>query len=131
VNTTKSARDSRWVPTLAQTTINRIVADRLLVMTARPDTYEGKANRAERLAVLYEREAAWWLVLARWVWRSHPDGPRVFAQAASQTAYGHSERAAFWRDSASDWRRREAGLPVCSVIGCGCGGNCDLSGVAS
>jgi hypothetical protein len=116
---------------LAQTAINRIVEDRLRLMLDRPGTYQAKAVRAERLAVLCEREAAWWLVLARWVWRSYPDGPRVFAQAASQTAYGHSERAAFWRDSASDWRRREAGLPVCSVVGCGCGGTCDLSGVAA
>ena len=127
MNTTNAARDGGWVPALAQTAINRIVEDRLRLMMARPESYAGKAVRAERLAVLCEREAAWWLVLARWVWRSYPDLPRVFAQAASQTAYGHSERAAFWRDSASDWRRREAGLPVCSVIGCGCGGTCEVA----
>ena len=124
---TKTQPDTGWVPALAETAINRIVEDRLRLMLERPSTYDRKAIRAERLAVLCEREAAWWLVLARWVWRSYPDMPRAFAQAASQTAYGYSERAAFWRDSASDWRRREAGQPVCSVIGCGCGGTCEVA----
>ena len=127
MNTKRTQPDTGWVPALAQTSISRIGEARMRVMSDRPDSHAGKAARAERLAVLCGREASWWLVLARWVWRSYPDVPRVFAQGASQAAYSYAERAAFWRDSASDWRRREAGLPVCSVIGCGCGGTCEVA----
>jgi hypothetical protein len=116
-----------WVPILADAALHRLIMERLAVSSRRTSGPGEMAARAERLAVLCERESAWMGVLARWVWRRYGEVPVVLARAAFEAGELRHQQAQFWRNSAADWRQREAGQPVCSVIGCGCGGICEVS----
>jgi hypothetical protein len=115
------------VPALAEAALSRLVLQRHGVSIQRPQSYADWAVRAERLAVLCEREACWLAVLARWVWRQHGEVPMVLGRAAFDAAEFRRQKAAFWREIAADWRRRVAGQPVCGVVGCSCDGECGVS----
>jgi hypothetical protein len=123
------ATGSAWVPVLAEAALSRLVVQRHAVSIQRPGSDVDRAARAERLAVLCEREAHWLEVLGRWVWRqrdARPAVPPVLAWASFEAADCRREKAAFWREIAADWRRRVATRPVCAVIGCGCDGECEV-----
>jgi hypothetical protein len=124
---TTTTPGSGWVPALAHEALSRLIAQRHAVSTQRPVSDTDWAVRADRLAVLCEREACWLDVLGRWVWRQQDTVPVVLGRAAFDAAEFRRQRAAFWREIATDWRRRAAGQPVCDVLGCGCGGTCGVS----
>jgi hypothetical protein len=102
--------------------LGRCQTERKRISELTPQTHTGWAVRAERMAVLCERESRWWTVLERWTYLAQCDVPRVFGRAAMQASDVWVRRAEFWRSLASDWRRRAAGERVCDVVGCGCGG---------
>jgi hypothetical protein len=116
-----------WVPVLAEAALSRLVVQRHAVSLRRPRSDADWAVRAERLALLCEREACWLDVLARWVCRQDGEVPLVLGRAAFDAAEFRRQKAVFWRELAADWRRRVAGRPVCGVIGCGCDGECEVS----
>jgi hypothetical protein len=114
------------VPVMVAAGLERCRRERTRLQAAYPASDVGWAARAERLAVLHEREARWWTVLDRWTFLSQREIPTVFGDAAMIAAGQARASAGFWRDSAGDWRRRVAGQPVCSAVGCGCGGVCEV-----
>jgi hypothetical protein len=118
---------SAWVPALAEAALSRLVARRRAISVERPSSEADWAVRAERLALLCDREACWLDVLARWVCRQHGEVPLVLGRAAFDAAEFRRQKAVFWRELAADWRRRVAGAPGCGVIGCGCDGECGVA----
>jgi hypothetical protein len=113
-----------WVPALVQAGLRRCDEQRVLV-SAMPVVSAGEwAARSERLAAIAGREARWWSVLATWTYRNNRSGsvPLVFGRALFMAIEDREQRARLLGQMATDWRRREAGEPVCDVIGCGCGG---------
>lgn len=114
------------VPAIVRAGLDRCRGERVRVSGSEPRTAAEWVVRAERLAVLSEREARWWTVLERWTFLGQTQIPTVYGRAAMRAASSEHEEARFWRDSAADWRRRAAGEPVCGVIGCGCGGVCGV-----
>lgn len=86
---------------------------------AMPDgTDLDRAVRADRLAILADRRARWWGVLARWVYS--PAGsptPTVFGEAAAGSEYDERDNARFWRDIAADWRARAGHRPTSDAAG--------------
>jgi hypothetical protein len=113
-------------PAVADAALYRAQVERAELMRRAPRTHLDRAVRAERLAVLCEREARWWGVLCRWTYSSQEQVPLVFGTAVMAAAGEVRARARFWRDIASDCRRRASGHRLCEVIGCDCGGVCDL-----
>jgi len=113
-----------WVPVLVQAGLRRCNEQRVLA-SAMPVISAGDwAARSEKLAAIAGREARWWSVLATWTYRTNrsPGVPLVFGRAVLMAIEDREQRARLLAQMASDWRRREAGQPVCDVIGCGCGG---------
>jgi hypothetical protein len=113
-----------WVPVLVQAGLRRCNEQRVLV-SAMPVVSAGEwAARSERLSAIAGREARWWSVLATWTHRtSQPGGvPLVFGRAVLMAIEDREQRARLLGQMAADWRRRDAGEPVCQVIGCGCAG---------
>jgi hypothetical protein len=116
-----------WVPAIVDAGLGRCQRERTRLGAQRPTSDEALTVRAERMAVLFEREARWWTVLDRWTYLGQDEIPNVYGRAALIAA-GESRRdARFYRDLACDFRRRVAGQPMCPVIGCGCGGVCGVS----
>ena len=111
------------VPAMVTAGLGRCQIERKRISELTPRTHTGWAVRAERMAALCERESRWWTVLERWTYLAQCDVPRVFGRAAMHASDVSTRRAEFWRELASDWRRRAAGEPVCEVIGCGCAGS--------
>ena len=126
-----NARNGRvgagWVPAMVDAGLGRCQRERTRLNDQRPATVWASAARAERMAVLFEREARWWTVLDRWTYLGQDEIPNVYGWAAMIAAEQCRRDARFYRDLASDLRRRAAGQPVCPVIGCGCGGVCGVS----
>lgn len=112
---------SGWVPRLVELTLERIKDERWALLSHRPSTPTEWAIRADRLAELCEREIGWWLVLARWTWRTPGADRAIMRRAAFEAAELRRQGAELWRGMATDWRARAAGEPVCSVVGRGCG----------
>src|SRR5699024_12105548 len=54
------------VPRMVLDGLDRLEKTRIRVMCTQASTYAGRARRLGRIAELYEREARWWAVLARW-----------------------------------------------------------------
>ncbi len=76
------------------------------------------ATRAARLAVLCERRARWWDVLATWTYhRADPSVPMVFGHAAQHCASKDRDSARFWRELAADWHARAVGEPTSDAAG--------------
>jgi hypothetical protein len=78
------------------------------------------AIRAERLAVLAERNARWWGVLREWTFLRTRHGhtmPRVYGRAASAAQAHEIDNARFWRDIAADWRARAEHRPTSDAAG--------------
>jgi hypothetical protein len=87
---------------------------------------DARTARSDRMADIAEREARWWMVLARWTYAQayQPGGvPLVFGRAVLRTIDDRTDRARMLRHAAADFRARAAGRPVCPVLGCGCGGS--------
>jgi hypothetical protein len=114
-----------WVPALVHAGLRRCDEQRALV-SAMPVKSAGEwATRSERLARIAAREARWWSVLVTWTYRhSHRPGgvPLVFGRALFIAIEDREQRARLLGQMAADWRRRDAGEPVCAVIGCSCTG---------
>jgi hypothetical protein len=113
-----------WVPVLVQAGLRRCNEQRVLVSSMPVKSAGEWAARSERLAAIAGREARWWSVLATWTYRNNRSGPvpLVFGRAVLMAIEDREQRARLLGQMAADWRRREAGEPVCAVIGCGCGG---------
>src|SRR3712207_2025417 len=84
---TRHGPSSGYVPAIVAAALRRWFTDhqQAASVVARTDT--AHATRAERLAVLSDRAARWWDVLARWVYS--PAGrptPTVFGAAARWSA---------------------------------------------
>ncbi len=76
------------------------------------------ATRAERLAVLCDRRARWWDVLAHWTYHgADPSPPVVFGHAAQGCASADRDTARFWRELAADWRARAEHRPTSDAAG--------------
>lgn len=96
-------------------------------VSARPaTTHIERAERAEAMAALCELEAELWHRLGRWAFVPEHGVPRVFGRAAILAAEATAERGRLYVGVAADYRRMVAGLPVCGVVGCGCGGDCGV-----
>ena len=61
-------------------------------------THGARARRLGRIAAVYEREARWWDVLARWTYSSRVDVPRVYGQAAIVAKHAAQRSARDYRD---------------------------------
>ena len=115
---TRPGPSTGYVPAVVGAALERWQTDytRAAGMPHRTDTEH--AARAERLAVLADRAARWWDVLARWV--SSPAGrplPTVFGYAALGRAHSQRDSARFWRETAADWRARAEGRPTSDAAG--------------
>src|SRR4051794_31090105 len=76
------------------------------------------AVRAQRLAVLCDRRARWWDVLAAWTYhRADYSVPFVYAHAAQRCATTDRDSARFWRETAADWTARAQGRPTSDAAG--------------
>ena len=76
------------------------------------------AVRAGRLAVLFDRRARWWDVLAGWTYRRADwSVPFVYAHAAQGCAAKDRDMARFWRETAADWRARAEHRPTSDAAG--------------
>ncbi len=84
-----------------------------------PDgTAAENAVRAERLALLCDRRARWWDVLAHWTYhRADWSVSFVYAHAAQHSAGKDRDSARFWRETAADWRARAEGRPTSDAAG--------------
>src|SRR5699024_2803966 len=69
-------------------------------------THAARARRLGRIAAIYEREARWWNVLARWTFSPRADVPLVFGQAAIVAKGSAQCRARDYRDMETRaWQR--------------------------
>jgi hypothetical protein len=130
--TVPTPNSAGWVPVLVQAGLRRCDEQRMVV-SAMPVISAGEwAARSERLAAIAGREARWWSVLATWTYRNNRSGsvPLVFGRAVLMAIEDREQRARLLGQMAADWRRREAGEPVCVVIGCGCAGPDDCEVMA-
>lgn len=85
------------------------------IATEAPDSDTAHALRADRLAIICARRAAWWNLLLT---RPHRDGmSRLFVRAVIHAAGQEQDRARFWRDAASDWRARAERRPTSDAAG--------------
>jgi hypothetical protein len=75
-----------------------------------------RAIRADRLALVVARRAAWWGVLSRWTYR-HSDKGAIYGRAALAARRGEIDSARFWRDTAADWRARAEHRPTSDAAG--------------
>jgi hypothetical protein len=107
-----------YVPAIVAAALdrNRAARDRAAALPRRGDAEH--ALRAERLAVLSDREARWWRVLGSWVY-SWDSGsvPLVFGAAAVAAAEGCRDDARFWREAAADWWARAEHRPTSDAAG--------------
>lgn len=118
-------REGDAVPAIVAAGLSRTSKELTKASGWRPTILAERAERAARLAELCERQARWWTALERWS-RERPDVPPVFVQAVIEARCAQDGHSRFWRDSAADWHRQAAGLRVCGVIGCNCGGDCGV-----
>ncbi|OLT10143.1 hypothetical protein BJF78_29220 [Pseudonocardia sp. CNS-139] len=75
-----------------------------------------RAVRAERLAMICAREAAWWGLLARWSYLSGAVDA-IHGRAALRARSKCRGDARFWRDLAADWRARAERRPTSDAAG--------------
>lgn len=75
-----------------------------------------RAIRADRLALVVARRAAWWGVLSTWTYL-HSDKGAVYGRAAMIARAAEWDRARFWRDTAADWRARAEQRPTSDAAG--------------
>ncbi|MBW0090621.1 hypothetical protein I4I73_17310 [Pseudonocardia sp. KRD-184] len=75
-----------------------------------------RATRADRLALVVARRAAWWGVLSTWTYL-HSDKGAVYGRAAMIARAAEWDRARFWRDTAADWRARAERRPTSDAAG--------------
>ena len=69
-------------------------------------THAARARRLGRLAAIYEREARWWGVLARWTYTRQAGVPLVYGHATHAAKALAQSRARDYRDmEASAWQR--------------------------
>ncbi|ODU07299.1 MAG: hypothetical protein ABS81_02045 [Pseudonocardia sp. SCN 72-86] len=81
----------------------------------RPNSDLAHAVRAERLAMICARRAAWWQLLMA---RRHRSGlSMLFTRAVIHAANQEQDRARFWRDAAADWRARAERRPTSDAAG--------------
>lgn len=119
-------RAARTVPELVTAGLDRCAAEYRMVLMRPAATHAERAARAERLAVLSKREARWWTVLKRWTYGPSWDIPLIFGRAAILAAADATQRAHLYAGMAADYQRMAAGLPICSFVGCTCGGVCEV-----
>ncbi|GJF05518.1 hypothetical protein [Pseudonocardia sp. D17] len=85
------------------------------VASERPDSDLAHAVRADRLAMVCARRAAWWQLLMA---RRHRAGmSMLFTRAVIHAANQEQDRARFWRDAATDWRARAERRPTSDAAG--------------
>ncbi len=112
------APSSGYVPAVVELALYRWheLYDHALALPHR--TAAEHAVRADRLAVLHDRRARWWDVLAHWTY--HRAGyfvAYVYAHAAQACASHDRDTARFWRDTAADWRARAEHRPTSDSAG--------------
>ena len=110
-----------YLPALVDAGLQRCRRQRELADALPHRANVDNAVRAERLAVLAEREARWWAVLARWAYsRAGRSVPWVFADAAHHAGARARDDGRFWREAAADWRARAEHRPTSDAAGALC-----------
>jgi hypothetical protein len=109
-----------YVPAIVAQALDRADAEwhRIARITDSGDL--AHAVRAERLAVICTRRAAWWDVLARWTYHRTLHGhdmPPVFGTAAHAARSRELSDARFWSEIAADWRARAERRPTSDAAG--------------
>lgn len=108
---------SGCVPAIVDAALRRCCDDRDHAFDLPRRTDAEQATRAARLAVVADRTARWWDVLARWTYTLDAAVPLVFGQAAAITAARARDDARFWRDIAADWTARAEHRPTSDAAG--------------
>ena len=115
---TRHVPSSGYVPAIVAAALERWQADYTRVAAMPHHTDIEHALRAERLAVLADRRARWWGVLAGWVYSPTAGSvPTVFGAAADESACRERDNARFWREAAADWRARAEHRPTSDAAG--------------
>jgi hypothetical protein len=105
------------VPAIVSAALNRWWCDYRLAAAMPARTDLDQAIRADRLAVLADRRARWWRVLANWTYSPAGTVPLVFGAAADMSADKDRDSARSWRETAADWRARADHEPTSDAAG--------------
>ncbi len=109
---------SGYVPVIVDAALSRWLQQYDQALDLPHTTAVEHAIRADRLAVLHDRRARWWDVLAAWTYhRSGWSVAFVYAHAAQTCASRDRDSARFWRDTAADWRARAEHRPTSDAAG--------------
>jgi hypothetical protein len=104
------------VPAIVDAALARCFRDERRAAALPHRTDAEHAVRAARLAVVADRTARWWEVLARWTYTPAGTVPLVFVHAA-RVADRLRDDARFWREAAADWTARAEHRPTSDAAG--------------
>lgn len=97
------------VPTLVRRALQRSDRERAQAEAMPHRTHAENARRAERLAVISNRQSRWYGVLHRWVYSEQGTVPLVFGRTAMVAESRDMLDARFWAENAAYYRARLAG----------------------
>lgn len=103
--TTATVTETVPVPALVWAGLDRAEVEYRRACRMRADTHAARARQMGRIAAVFEREARWWGVLARWTYSPSGEMSFLYGRATIVAKHDARNRAEKYRDlEASAWR---------------------------